>query len=111
MAVSCRSTRSLGLISLLAAVAEKTNLKEGSITNAVIREVGKKFIVVDIPNGKQESYIPISEFQGSDELKNLEINKEIPVVIERLESAKGEVICSFQLAKKRMVWKKHLRAF
>lgn len=91
---------------LLAAVAEKTNLKEGSITNAVIREVGKKFIVVDIPNGKQESYIPISEFQGSDELKNLEINKEIPVVIERLESAKGEVICSFQLAKKRMVWKK-----
>ena len=80
---------------------EKDNLKEGSVTNAVVQNIGSRYVEVYIPNSKQESYIPVSEFINSGQLENLKVSSEIPVLVESKESAKGNIICSFELARKK----------
>ena len=83
---------------------EKNNIKEGAVTNAVVQNIGSRFVEVYIPNSKQESYIPVSEFINSGQFENLKISSEIPVLVESKESAKGNIICSFELARKKKVW-------
>jgi len=83
---------------------EKNNIKEGAVTNAVVQNIGSRFVEVYIPNSKQESYIPVSEFINSGQFENLKISSEIPVLVESKESAKGNIICSFELARKKKAW-------
>ena len=83
---------------------EKDNLKEGSVTNAVVQNIGSRYVEVYIPNSKQESYIPVSEFINSGQLENLKVSSEIPVLVESKESSKGSIICSYELARKKKVW-------
>ena len=83
---------------------EKNNVEEGSVTKAVVQNIGSRYVEVYIPNSKQESYIPVSEFINSGQLENLKISSEIPVLVESKESAKGNIICSFELARKKKAW-------
>ena len=83
---------------------EKNNVEEGSVTKAVVQNIGSRYVEVYIPNSKQESYIPVSEFINSGQLESLKISSEIPVLVESKESAKGNIICSFELARKKKVW-------
>ncbi|MDC0059610.1 S1 RNA-binding domain-containing protein [Pelagibacteraceae bacterium] len=84
---------------------EQRSYKENSIVKATVKEIGKKFIVVDL-NLKTESYIPIFEFESLNELKNLEVGKQISVLLERSDTKDGNVICSFERARKKELWEK-----
>ena len=83
---------------------EKNNIKQGAVTNAVDQNIGSRYVEVYIPNSKQESYIPVSEFINSGQLANLKVSSEIPVLVESKESTKGNIICSFELARKKKAW-------
>ena len=84
---------------------KKRELKEGSIIQAVVSEIGKKHVFVDL-KAKSEGIIPIEEFKLSKEFKDLKIGSKIDVYLERIESFKGEIIISRDKARKMKAWKK-----
>ena len=47
-----------------------------------------------------EGMIPIEEFKNDNELENLKIGSQIEIYLERIESARGEIIISRDKAKK-----------
>ena len=85
-------------------------LKENEIIPALVTEITKNFIVVDI-KAKMEGMIPIEEFKNDDELTKLKIGSKIDVYLERIESFKGEIIISRDKARKMKAWKKMEKAF
>ena len=85
-------------------------LKENEIIPALVTEITKNFIVVDI-KAKMEGMIPIEEFKNDDELTKLKIGSKIDVYLERIESFKGEIVISRDKARKMKAWKKMEKAF
>ena len=85
-------------------------VKEGEIIKAVVTEITTKFIVVDAKL-KMESMIPIDEFKNDDELSKLKIGSIIDVYLDRIESAKGEIVISRDKARKMKAWKKMEKVF
>ena len=85
-------------------------LKENEIIQALVTEITKNFIVVDI-KAKMEGMIPIEEFKNDDELSKLKIGSKIDVYLERIESFKGEIVISRDKARKMKAWKKMETAF
>ena len=80
-------------------------LKENEIIKATVTEVMKNFIVVDL-KAKQEGMIPIEEFKNDDELSKIKVGSIIDVYLERIESARGEIIVSRDKARRMNAWKK-----
>ena len=72
---------------------KKRDLKEGNIIKAIVSEIGKKHVFVDL-KAKSEGIIPIEEFKISKELQDLKIGSKIDVYLERIETFKGEIIVS-----------------
>ena len=89
---------------------KKRELKEGSIIQAVVSEIGKKHVFVDL-KAKSEGIIPIEEFKLSKEFKDLKIGSKIEVYLERIETFKGEIIVSREKARRMNSWKKMEKAF
>ena len=85
-------------------------IKENEIIKATVTEVTKNFIVCDLKL-KQEAMIPIEEFKNDDELSKLKVGSKIDVFLERIESAKGEIIVSRDKARKMKAWKKMEKVF
>ena len=85
-------------------------LKENEIVQALVTEITKNFIVVDI-KAKMEGMIPIEEFKNDDELSKLKVGSKIDVFLERIESFKGEIVISRDKARKMKAWKKMEKAF
>ncbi len=83
---------------------------EGEITSAVISEVGKKYIFVDL-GLKSEGAIPIEEFKLSKELDQIKVGSKIDVLLERIEDKGGDVVVSREKARKAFAWKKMEKAF
>ena len=96
--------------SLLNEDFKKRDLKEGNIVKAIISEIGKKHVFVDL-KAKSEGIIPIEEFKISKELQNLKVGSKIDVYLERLDTFKGEILVSREKAKRWASWKKMQRAF
>ena len=89
---------------------KKRDLKEGNIIKAIVSEIGKKHVFVDL-KAKSEGIIPIEEFKISKELQNLKIGSKIDVYLERIETFKGEIIVSREKARRMSSWKKMEKAF
>ena len=85
-------------------------LKENEIIKAVVTEITKNFIVVDV-KAKMEGMIPIEEFKNDEELEKLKIGSQIDVYLERIESFKGEIVVSRDKARKMKAWKKMEKVF
>ncbi len=89
---------------------KKRDLKEGNIIKAIVSEIGKKHVFVDL-KAKSEGIIPIEEFKISKELQDLKIGSKIDVYLERIETFKGEIIVSREKARRMSSWKKMEKAF
>ncbi|MDB9795896.1 S1 RNA-binding domain-containing protein [Pelagibacteraceae bacterium] len=85
-------------------------LKEGEIIKATVTEITKNFIVCDV-KAKMEGMIPIEEFKNDDELSKLEVGSKIEVYLERIESAKGEIIISREKARRMNAWNRMEKVF
>jgi small subunit ribosomal protein S1 len=86
------------------------SLKENEIIKATVTEITKNFIVVDC-KAKMEGMIPIEEFKNDDELSKLEVGSKIEVYLERIESAKGEIIISREKARRMKAWSRMEKVF
>ena len=89
---------------------KKRDLKEGKIIKAVVSEISKKHVFVDL-KAKAEGIIPIEQFKSSKELENLKVGSSIDVYLERMESHKGEIIVSREKAIRMKSWKRMEKAF
>ncbi|MBD1150742.1 S1 RNA-binding domain-containing protein, partial [Pelagibacterales bacterium SAG-MED29] len=96
--------------SLLEKDFKDRKLKENEIIKATVTEITKNFIVVDC-KAKMEGMIPIEEFKNDDELSKLKIGSIIDVYLDRIESARGEIIISRDKARKMKAWKKMEKVF
>ena len=96
--------------SLLEKDFKDRKLKENEIIKATVTEVTKNFIVVDC-KAKMEGMIPIEEFKNDDELSKLKIGSIIDVYLDRIESARGEIVISRDKARKMRAWKKMEKVF
>ena len=90
---------------------KKNSLKESTIIKAKISEIGKKFVLCEIPGSKFEGAIPLEEFKMTKEIDSLKIGSTIEVFLDRLESYKNEIIISREKAKRVGSWKKMEKAF
>ena len=84
-------------------------LKENEITEAIVTEITKNFVVVDC-KAKMEGMISKEEFED-EELSKIKIGSKIEVFLERIESFKGEIIVSRDKARKIKAWKKMEKVF
>ena len=90
---------------------KKNSLKESTIIKAKISEIGKKFVLLEIPGSKFEGAIPLEEFKMTKEIDGLKIGSTIEGFLDRLESYKNEIIISREKAKRVGSWKKMEKAF
>ncbi len=95
---------------LLDADFKDRRVKEGEIIKATVTEITPKFIVVDAKL-KMESMIPIEEFKNDEILTKLKVGSTIEVFLDRVENFKGEVVISYDKAKKMKAWKKMEKVF
>ena len=84
--------------------------KEGEITTAVVSQVGRKFIFVDM-GLKSEGAIPIEEFKLSKEIDKIEVGSKIDVLLENIENKNGDVVVSREKARRASSWKKMEKSF
>ena len=85
-------------------------VKEGEIIKATVTEITPKFIVVDAKL-KMESMIPIEEFKNDNQLSKLKVGSTIEVFLDRVENFKGEVVISYDKAKKLRAWNSMQKKF
>ncbi|MFH1066482.1 MAG: 30S ribosomal protein S1 [bacterium] len=83
------------------------NFREGSIIKGKIIERRSHEVVVDI-GYKSEGVVDVEEF---DNLEDLEVGKEVDVLLERLENDEGVVILSRQKAAQKQNWEKIVNLF
>ena len=95
---------------LLSEDLNNRKFKEGELTTAIISEIGKKYIFVDL-GLKSEGAIPIDEFKLTKELGKIKIGSEIEVLLEKIENKSGDVVVSREKARKAHSWKKMEKAF
>jgi small subunit ribosomal protein S1 len=95
---------------LLSEDLNNRKFKEGELTTAIISEIGKKYIFVDL-GLKSEGAIPIDEFKLTKELGKIKIGSKIEVLLEKIENKSGDVVVSREKARKAHAWKKMEKAF
>ena len=84
--------------------------KEGEITTGTVEEIGKKFVFIDL-GLKSSGAIPVEEFKLTKEMDNIKIGSKIDVLLERIENRHGEIVISYEKAKRAKSWKKMEKAF
>ena len=95
---------------LLSQDLEKRRFKEGEISTGTISKIGKKFIFVDL-GLKSEGAIPVEEFILTKEMQNIKVGSKVDVLLERIENKSGDVVISFEKARKAHSWKKMEKAY
>ena len=95
---------------LLSQDLNNRKFKEGEITTGVVREVGKKFIFLDL-GLKSEGAIPIEEFKLTKEIDKIKIGSKIDVLLEKVENKFGDVVVSREKARMMLSWNKMEKAF
>lgn len=82
------------------------DIREGSIVIGRILEIQPQVVLVDI-GYKSEGVIPVSEFEDEE----IEIGKEIEVLLERLENDEGMIVLSKEKAAHKQNWDKIVKVF
>lgn len=78
------------------------DIKEGEIVKGTIAAVNVNEVVVDI-GFKSEGFVPIEEFRNVD---NLDVGRQIDILIESIEDDEGRLVLSHQKAEKLRGWMK-----
>jgi len=73
---------------------KKNSLKESTIVKAKISEIGKKFVLVEVPGSKFEGAIPVGEFVQANEMDALKVNGTIEIFLDRQENFRNEMVVS-----------------
>ena len=81
-------------------------IREGSIVIGRILEIQPQIVLVDI-GYKSEGVIPVSEFEDEE----IEVGKEIEVLLERLENDEGMIVLSKEKAAHKQNWDKIVKVF
>ncbi|HIG85125.1 MAG: 30S ribosomal protein S1 [Verrucomicrobiales bacterium] len=81
-------------------------IREGSIVIGRIIEIQPQIVLVDI-GYKSEGVIPVSEFEDEE----IEVGKEIEVLLERLENDEGMIVLSKEKAAHKQNWDKIVKVF
>ena len=84
--------------------------KEGEITTAIVEEIGKKFVFIDL-GLKSSGAIPLEEFKLTKEIDKIEVGSKIDVLLEKIENRNGEIVVSREKARRAKSWKKMEKAF
>ena len=87
---------------------ERRKFTEGSIISMQVEEISKKFVFCD-SGLKSSCAIPIQEFELSNQ--KIEIGSKIDVLLEKIENKDGEVVASFEKAKRVKSWQRMSKAF
>jgi len=95
---------------LLSKDLSNRKFKEGEITTAIVSQVGRKFVFVDL-GLKSEGAIPIEEFKLSKEITKIEVGSKIDVLLEKIENKNGDVVVSREKARRASSWKKMEKSF
>jgi small subunit ribosomal protein S1 len=95
---------------LLSKDLSNRKFKEGEITTAIVSQVGRKFIFVDL-GLKSEGAIPIEEFKLTKEINKIEVGSKIDVLLEKIENKNGDVVVSREKARRASSWKKMEKSF
>ena len=82
------------------------DIREGSIVIGRILEIQPQVVLVDI-GYKSEGAIPVSEFEDEE----IEVGKEIEVLLERLENDEGMIVLSKEKAAHKQNWDKIAKVF
>jgi len=82
------------------------DIREGSIVIGRILEIQPQVVLVDI-GYKSEGVIPVSEFEDEE----IEVGKEIEVLLERLENDEGMIVLSKEKAAHKQNWDKIAKVF
>ena len=90
---------------------KKNSIKESTIIKAKVSEIGKKFVLCEIPGSKFEGSIATEEFKSAKELDNLKVGSKIDVYLEKIESYKGEIVVSREKARRMGSLKRMQKAF
>ena len=90
---------------------KKNSIKESTIIKAKVSEIGKKFVLLEIPGSKFEGSIATEEFKSAKELDNLKVGSNIDVYLEKIESYKGEIVVSREKARRMGSLKRMQKAF
>ena len=90
---------------------KKNSIKESTIIKAKVSEIGKKFVLCEIPGSKFEGSIATEEFKSAKELDNLKVGSNIDVFLEKIESYKGEIVVSREKARRMGSLKRMQKAF
>jgi len=81
-------------------------IREGSIVIGRILEIQPQVVLVDI-GYKSEGAIPVSEFEDEE----IEVGKDIEVLLERLENDEGMIVLSKEKAAHKQNWDKIAKVF
>ena len=85
------------------------DFKIGDIVKGKVVEVQEDYVLVDI-NYKSEGLIPISEFRVVDGARDIQVNTEVEVYIDRIENENGMVVLSKDKADMLRAWNDISRA-
>ena len=85
------------------------DFKVGDIVNGRVVEVQEDYVLVDI-NYKSEGLIPISEFRVVDGARDIAVDSEVEVYIDRIENENGMVVLSKDKADMLRAWNDISRA-
>ncbi len=96
---------------LLNSQHSKSNVEEGKIIEGKINKITDKYVFLYIENMKSEPVLDINELRQMGLGDKIELNQTIPVLIERLEDKRGEVVVSASKAQKIKGWDKLVEAY
>jgi small subunit ribosomal protein S1 len=82
----------------------------GEIVTGIVEEIGRKYILIDI-GGKSSGAVPVEEFKRANELDKISKGSKVKVFLSSLENRSGEIVISFEQAKKVKAWNNMKRAF
>ncbi len=98
-----------GFGALFEQTLDKQNFKMGDLVKGRVLSIQNDFVVVDI-NYKSEGIIPIDEFRLVDGVRQIAVDEEIEVVIEKVENENGMVALSKKKADMLKAWNDISRA-
>ena len=82
----------------------------GEVVTGIVEDIGRKYVLIDV-GGKSSGAVPVDEFKRANEFQNLTKGSKIKVFLSSLENRSGEIVISFELARKAKAWGKMKRAY
>ena len=96
---------------LLNSQLSKNKIEEGKIVQGKITKITEKFVFIFIPGLKSEPIIDVNELKMIGLGNKINVDENIPVLLEKIEDKNGEVVVSALKAQKIEGWYKLEKAY